>query len=79
MHLQPRLWGPAQETHLDVGLFDECDAVFSSGLVCQECDRPLVMTSSGFWACDAGHGKLIEPVCEMSPAGFWESLEDEQP
>jgi hypothetical protein len=47
-----------------------------SGLVCQECDRPLIETDNGF-CCPRGHGRLIERLTFETVGGFWEELEDE--
>lgn len=34
---------------------------------CQECDRAMIVTESGFKSCPMGHGKLQIPK-EMRPA-----------
>jgi hypothetical protein len=37
-------------------------------LRCETCNRYLVLTESGYWACPNGHGKLVIDTYDVSEA-----------
>ena len=57
---QPQLWGPCAESRGRQGeLF--AAGPRESAERCPECEAYLVETSSGFWCCPRGHGRLKTP------------------
>lgn len=51
-------------------------------LRCEQCNRYLIMTESGYWSCPLGHGRLIVDSYEAAqdqPAGSFLMFPDDLP
>lgn len=52
------------------------DGAYRRDLACVQCGALLVRTGSGYLACPAGHGKLLEEIGDAEKSPSWRDMPD---